>query len=541
MQGQKQFTDKEVTYFRLSERVPPHNLYRRLAELVDWRFLYEETKALYSHTGQPSLDPVVFFKLVLVGRLENLVSDRRLVEHCALRLDILYFLGYEIDEDLPWHSTISRTRQLYPTVIFEQLFDHVFAQCVAQGLVAGDTQAVDSAPVKANASLYRLCEKQPVEAVLPRLKLAGEPDREAPSRPSAAVLDTPAHVLRRVATRQAQHRTGHFGARRPRARLVSNKTHYSPTDPEARISIKLGKARALNYLCSLAVDTANGVISHVQADLADSRDSVHLPQLVTHLHQRLLAQGLPLQDRVADTNYSNGVNYALLEGRGITPWIPVFGQYKPTVAGFTYEAEADCFTCPAGKQLPFKGYDKQRDGGLLKLYRAANRDCRLCARKPSCAPKTQKRQITRTAYDPHYQRALIRQQSRQGQRMRLLRQSTVEPVFGSLLQHYGLRQVNTRGRASAHKAMLLAAMAYNLKKLLKHHPKQCLGLAVALPKPPSPPPTGLFQRGTRGDRLTNRLGRCLRHLAAESSATATMAFWTCRFPCHPLGGVLLNK
>ncbi|MDB5236661.1 MAG: hypothetical protein JWR44_3654, partial [Hymenobacter sp.] len=80
MQGKKPFLDKEVVRFRLSERVPPHNLYRRLAEWVDWTFLYDETRALYSRTGQPSLDPVVFFKLVLVGRLENLVSDRRLVE-----------------------------------------------------------------------------------------------------------------------------------------------------------------------------------------------------------------------------------------------------------------------------------------------------------------------------------------------------------------------------------------------------------------------------------------------------------------------------
>ena len=196
-------------------------------------FLYEETSTLYSHTGQPSLDPVVFFKLVLVGRLENLVSDRRLVEHCALRLDILYFLGYEVDEDLPWHSTISRTRQLYPTALFERLFDHVFAQCVAQGLVAGDTQTVDSAPVKANASLYSLCEKQALETFLPRMQLAAEAEPVAPSPPAVAVLNTPAHVLRRVAARQARHRTGHFGSERPRARLVSNKTHYSPADPSS--------------------------------------------------------------------------------------------------------------------------------------------------------------------------------------------------------------------------------------------------------------------------------------------------------------------
>jgi transposase len=74
-----------VTRFRLSERVPRHNLYRGWPSWSTGTFLYDETKALYSRTGQPSLDPVVFFKLVLVGRLENLVSDRRLVEHCALR------------------------------------------------------------------------------------------------------------------------------------------------------------------------------------------------------------------------------------------------------------------------------------------------------------------------------------------------------------------------------------------------------------------------------------------------------------------------
>ena len=119
MQGHKQFVDKVVLRFQLSERVPKRNLYRRLAELLDWDFLYEQTRALYSHTGQPSLDPVVFFKLVLVGRLENIASDRRLVEHCSLRLDILYFLGYEVDEELPWHSTISRTRQLFPAAVFE--------------------------------------------------------------------------------------------------------------------------------------------------------------------------------------------------------------------------------------------------------------------------------------------------------------------------------------------------------------------------------------------------------------------------------------
>ncbi|QKG59177.1 IS1182 family transposase (plasmid) [Hymenobacter sp. BRD128] len=486
MQGHKQFVDKVVLRFRLSERVPKQNLYRRLAELLDWDFLYAQTQALYSHTGQPSLDPVVFFKLMLVSRLENLVSDRRLVEHCSLRLDILYFLGYEVDEDLPWHSTISRTRQLYPAAIFEHLFEHVFVQCVAAGLVTGHTQAVDSAFVKANASLESLCEKQAADAVSPMLHVAGEPVPDAPVPAPTTVISSPAHQLQRLASTHARYLrndSGPLGRGRPQARLLSNKTHYSPADPDARISVKPGKARALNYLCSMAVDEAHGVISHVQADFADQRDCTLLPSIVAPLHQRLTTQGLSLREVAADTNYSNGVNYALLEAQGITPWIPVFGKYKPQIEGFSYDPEADCFTCPAGKLLPFKSFDSDPDGRLSKRYSASSRDCRLCPRKPTCAPKTTKRKITRTAYDAQYRRALARQQSRPGRHMRRLRQRTIEPVFGSLLQHYGLRRVNTRGRSSAHKTMLLTAIAFNLKKLLKHQPMRTRCLAIALPVP----------------------------------------------------------
>jgi transposase len=481
MQGKKLFLDKEVTRFRLSERVPPHNLYRRLAELVDWGFLYEETTALYSHTGQPSLDPVVFFKLVLVGRLENLVSDRRLVEHCALRLDILWFLGYEVDEELPWHSTISRTRRLFPAAVFERLFDHVFAQCVARGLVAGDRQAVDSAPVKANASLETVREKHPAGPTGPRLAT----DEPAAMPSAASVVTAPAHQLRNLAAHQARlvAHSSVPGAQHPKARLLSNKTHYSPTDPDARISIKPGKARALNYLCSLAVDTAKGIISHVQADLADSRDSLHLPRLLAGLQRRLHAHELRLRDLLADAGYANGRNYALLEAEHITAWIPVFGKYKPEIEGFAYDQRADAYHCAAGKALPFHRYHVTADGDWVKLYWAAYGDCQQCPLKPTCVPGAKRKQLTKTIYDAAYRRAWQRQQSRRGQRLRRVRQSTVEPVFGNLIHHYGLRRMNVRGQAGAHKTMLLTAMAYNLKKLLKYRPQQHMSLAVALPQP----------------------------------------------------------
>jgi len=147
--------------------------------------------------------------------------------------------------------------------------------------------------------------------------------------------------LRREATRRVKRQAapGGLGAHHPKAHLLSNKTHYSPTDPEARISVKPGKARALNYLYSLAVDTAAGTISHIQADLADRRDSTHLPELVPRLQTRLVPNELTLNYFVANTGYSDGFNYAFLQQRGITAWIPVFGHYKPAAEGFTYEVK----------------------------------------------------------------------------------------------------------------------------------------------------------------------------------------------------------
>ncbi|MFI8380527.1 transposase [Leeuwenhoekiella sp. NPDC079379] len=105
-----------------------------------------------------------------MGYLENIISDRKLIDHCSMRLDILYFIGYDIDEELPWHSTISRTRQLFPEDVFESVFTKVFSLCVEAGMVSGHTQAIDSAPVKANASVDTLELKVPEEELESHLR-----------------------------------------------------------------------------------------------------------------------------------------------------------------------------------------------------------------------------------------------------------------------------------------------------------------------------------------------------------------------------------
>ena len=119
----------------------------------------------------------------MVGYLENIISDRRLIDHCSLRLDILYFIGYDMDEGLPWHSTISRTRKLYPEAVFEEVFTKVFALCVEKGMVSGHTQAIDNAPVKANAPMDTLELKVPGEELeehLKKVRALSAMDREEP-------------------------------------------------------------------------------------------------------------------------------------------------------------------------------------------------------------------------------------------------------------------------------------------------------------------------------------------------------------------------
>ena len=125
MQGKKHYAEKLFKQFQLSDRVPEDNFYRRLKGLLDLHWLYKAKKSYYGTEGQQSIDPVVFFKLMLIGYLENLGSDRRIINTVSLRLDMLFFVGYDIDEPLPWHSTLSRTRQLYGEDVFKQLFKEV--------------------------------------------------------------------------------------------------------------------------------------------------------------------------------------------------------------------------------------------------------------------------------------------------------------------------------------------------------------------------------------------------------------------------------
>ncbi|HEA21982.1 hypothetical protein LCGC14_0450480 [marine sediment metagenome] len=246
MQGKKNYTEKLFLSFGLSDRVPKENLYGRLRETLDLSFLYKDTKELYGRTGNPSIDPVVFFQAVDHGiprepacRQAGITSDRKLVEHCSMRMEVLYFLGYDLDEELPWHSTISRTRQLYPESLFTALFDKVFALFVDRGMVSGHTHAMDSAPIRANASMESVVPKMPATMMESHMKKVSEENRETTRKHRGTIshvqISAPEHELKRV---EKHHRNltdspvRPAGASQKKARLLSNKTHYSPRDPD---------------------------------------------------------------------------------------------------------------------------------------------------------------------------------------------------------------------------------------------------------------------------------------------------------------------
>ncbi|MBQ0734829.1 IS1182 family transposase [Aquimarina celericrescens] len=482
MQGKKTYQEKLFNNFHLSDRVPATNFYRRLKDVLHLDFLYKDTKQYYGDSGQKSIDPLVFFKLCLVGYLENIISDRKLIAHASMRLDILYFLGYDIDEELPWHSTISGTRQLFPEEVFEKVFTHVFKICVDQGMVNGSTQAIDSAPVKANASMDSLELKVPqqdLEAYLSDVRYISNRDKEtyrkakenkaSKEQRKITASDKELKEIRSRNKNWSENQNQRPGAGNKGSRYTSNKTHYSPTDPDARISVKPGKARKLNYHSQLSVDTANHVITDIKAYHADGKDNQDLPDIVDRLSKRLWRSGFRLENVLADTGYSSGENYAYLEQKGITGYIPPHGTYKGGPDGFIYVEKQDHYICPYDKIVPFKKvFNDYRTGTKKKDYRISSKICSQCPLASSCLGKSAKeKKFSVTYYRAEYERNKQRLKTEKGRRMKVRRQATVEPVFGTLTQFMGLRKINTIGIKQANKVMHLSAMAYNLKKYLK--------------------------------------------------------------------------
>jgi len=452
MQGKKDHQEKLFIQFQLSNYVPVDNFYRRLKKILDLDFLYRSTWEYYGREGQKSIDPVIFMKLMLVGYLENLDSDRKIISITRMRMDILYFLGYNLDEALPWHSTLSRTRKLYGEEQFIALFKQVLKLCINEGLIAGKRQAVDSALIKANASKSSMIERLVMEdaSVFTReLNDNIEDEPAPPEKPKGGNKNDPGKKSAPV-----------------------NQTHYSPSDPDARLTMKPGKPMNLYYRSQISVDTASHFITYIQAFPGNAADNMSLREVLRHVVGNMNENNIQVKEILADTGYSSGDAIRALIGHDIEGYIPNPGNYKHSREdeGFTYDAEHDRYICVKGVHLPLRRIESayKKPTILKKVYESNISDCKNCPLKDSCANAKGFKKLIDSMDKPLYEYMQERIESRKGKQMKLLRSSTVEPVLGSLINHTGLKRINTKGIKQANKCMLMAAIAYNLKKLLKY-------------------------------------------------------------------------
>jgi transposase len=451
MQGKKDHQEKLFIQFQLSNHVPADNFYRRLKTLLNLDFLYQSTSKYYGKEGQKSIDPLIFMKLMLVGYLENITSDRRIVSTSSMRMDIIYFLGYDLEEGLPWHSTLSRTRKLYGEEQFVALFKQVLKLCVNKGLIAGKRQSVDSALIPANASKHSMIERLVMEDASVFIRELNDNIEDEPALP-----EKPKDSKKDDQDKPAP----------------TNQTHFSPSDPDARLTMKPGKPMNLYYRAQMSVDTESYFITYIQAFPGNAADNVSLPKILNHVVENMNGNDIRVKEILADTGYSSGEALRALIGRDIEGYIPNPGNYKHSREdeGFTYDAEQDRYTCVKGVHLPFRRIESahKKPTILKKIYESNISDCKNCPLKSSCANAKGFKKLVDSIDKQLYGYMQQRIESAKGKRMKRLRSSTVEPVFGSLINYTGLKRINTKGLKQANKCMLMAATAYNLKKLLKY-------------------------------------------------------------------------
>lgn len=446
--------------FQLSDYVPSDNYYRRLKGMLNLDFLYQSTLKKYGKEGQKSIDPVIFMKLMLVGYIENLSSDRRIVANSAMRMDILYFLGYDLSEKLPWHSTLSRTRKLYGEDAFLDLFKQVLKLCIEKGVIDGKRQAVDSALIPANAAKQSMIERIVME------------DASVFSRELNDNIEDEPVVPKKPKTPEDDNKGGQYKMdKKSKKSDPVNETHYSPSDPDARLTSKPGKPMRLYYRAQMSVDTASHYITYIQAFKGNEADSTSLPVMLPQIAANMADHAIQVEEVLADTGYSSGKAIRALTANGMKGYIPNHGSYKSSREGegFTYDADYDRYTCVMGVYLPFRRVESayKEPTVFKKIYESNISDCKNCPFKDICANKKGFKKLVDSADKPLYEYMKRRVESAKGKQMKSLRSSTAEPVFGSLINHTGLNRINPKGLEQANKCLLVAASVYNLKKLLK--------------------------------------------------------------------------
>ena len=442
MMGRLKHEQEQLFYeFRLDEVVPDDHLVRGIAGVLDLSWVRGELASYYSPLGRPSIDPLLMIRMLIVGYVFAIRSERLLCREVQVNLAYRWFCGLSIEDKIPDHSAFSRARneRFRDSNIFRRVFERVVQACINAGLVGGEGFAVDASLIVADANKQRS---------VPGSQWNKEIDPEVASRAVKEYLATLDDAA--------------FGA----ASDVTPK-FVSPSDPAAQWTGAMRGPAFFAYADNYLIDVKFGVIVDVEASRAIRQAEVGAAKTMIERTEECF--GLKPERLAADTAYGSAANLNwLVNDKKIAPHIPVIDKSKREDGSlsrddFTFDRERNVYVCPEGKVLTTTG--AVGNDHTLRYF-ALKRDCDACSLKPRCCPKTPSRKITRDVHEDarNVARALAKTEAFEQSRRDRKR---VEMLFAHLKRILRLGRLRLRGPGGAQFEFTLAAIAQNLRRLAK--------------------------------------------------------------------------
>jgi transposase len=273
--GQHSRSESLFYYFRIEDQIPEQHLLRLIDRHISFDFVREKLRDFYSDTGRPSIDPELLLRILLIGYLYGVTSERKLVEELRMHLAWRWFTGLSFDQELPHHSTFSKNRhgRFQESNVFQDLFEQVVQRCIEVGLVAGEHMSVDGSFIQADASR---------SSRIPREQLAEV-----------------AHVKRTV-----REYLSDLEQENPTEEPAHQQDKVSTTDPDSTFFTKGDRPAELGYFDNYLMDNQSCVILGVQATAASSNlERVAAREMLIRSAEM---QGSFPHSVAADTAYGSG-------------------------------------------------------------------------------------------------------------------------------------------------------------------------------------------------------------------------------------------
>jgi len=453
MLGYKAREFKQHEFLSLEDLVPEDNFYRQVEQIIDLGFVRDLAGEFYSSIGRPSIDPVVFFKLQLIAFFEGIRSERQLMETVNLNLAHRWFIGYDLDEEVPDHSSLSKIRERYGLDVFQQFFEHIVELCIEAGLVWGEELYFDSTKVRANANIKGMIDRAEFEAQQHLDQLFDQFEENASS------------FGKLVAKYNGERLSG---IRKPHYHRITD-DQVCPVDPDAAPMHPSGGGSAVLGFCDhYVVDGGKSrIILSALVTPASIMDNTPILDLVDWVCDRWK---LKPKLAVGDARYGTIPNIAGFEERGIkaylaTPDLSQRTKYYPAKL-FQYDPENDWYVCPQGKVLPLVS---RRRTEQVFVYKLRANVCNACPVKSECTGSKSGRFIFRSFFQEYLDKAKAYSQTKEYQKAMRKRSVWVEPLFGEAKEFHRLRRFRLRRLLKVNIEGVMVAAGQNLKRLIKHN------------------------------------------------------------------------